>query len=227
MREAITLAVPRGRVFAEARVLLTRAGLPAAASLREEGRLVWDGGAVRYLLMRPRDVVRCVREGVADAGLAGRDVLLEDGGGVCELLDLGIGRCRLSVCGPPGAAWPGLLAGQGTGLRVATRYPRLVREHFARRGHFPRVIELNGAVELAPQVGLADVIVDLVATGRTLQENGLVEYEVILPVSTRLVANTVSFRCRATALRRLYASLLGACAASGPRASAGGGGRGA
>ncbi|MEW5933807.1 MAG: ATP phosphoribosyltransferase [Bacillota bacterium] len=221
-----TLAVPKGRVFPEARDLLTRAGLPAADLLSEEGRLVWRAGAVRYLLMRPRDVVSCVREGVADAGLAGKDVLLEDSGGVCELLDLGIGACRLSVCGPagPDRCWPALLAERGHTLRVATRYPRVARDFFGRRGYSPRVIELSGAVELAPQVGLADVIVDLVATGRTLRENGLVEYEVIGPITTRLVVNTVSFRWKAAAVRALCDRLVRACAPGRPVAAMRGGG---
>lgn len=216
MAEALTLAVLKGRVFPEARALLERAGLAGAGHLADNGRLVWAGpGGWRYLLVRPHDVVTCVREGVADAGLVGKDVLLEDSAGVYEVLDLGIGACRLSVAGPASLAprWPQMLADRGDALRVATRYPRAVREFFARWGYSPRVIRLSGAVELAPQVGLADVIVDVVATGRTLRDNGLAEYEVLEPVTTRLVVNTVSFRWKAEAVQALCERLAGACQA--------------
>ncbi|MEW6545313.1 MAG: ATP phosphoribosyltransferase [Bacillota bacterium] len=210
----LTVAVLKGRVFPEARDLLGRAGLAGVGMLSDSRRLVWaaDGGW-RYLLVRPHDVVTCVREGVADVGLVGKDVLLEDSGGVYEILDLGIGACRLSVAGPSSlaSAWPDVLLARGDGLRVATRYPRATRDYFARRGYSPHVIQLSGAVELAPQVGLADVIVDLVATGRTLRENGLAEYDLIEHITTRLVVNTVSFRWKAAAVQALCDRLARVC----------------
>ncbi|MDI6894132.1 MAG: ATP phosphoribosyltransferase [Bacillota bacterium] len=211
---ALTVALLKGRVFPEARDLLERAGLEGVGLLCDSRRLVWTTeGGWRYLLVRPHDVVTCVREGVADVGLVGKDVLLEDSAGVYEVLDLGIGACRLSVAGPsPGACgWPEMLTALGNELRVATRYPRATREYFARRGYSPYVIQLSGAVELAPQVGLADVIVDLVATGRTLQDNHLVEYEVIGEITARLVVNIVSFRWKAAAVQALCDRLARVC----------------
>lgn len=222
----LTVAVMKGRVFPEARDLLGRAGLKGVDLLSDSRRLVWTlEGGWRYLLVRPHDVVTYVREGVADVGLVGKDVLLEDSSGVYEVLDLGIGTCRLSVAGPESAAssWPRVLAARGNGLRVASRYPRATRAYFARRGCYPHVIPLSGAVELAPQVGLADVIVDLVATGRTLRENHLVEYEVIDRISTRLVVNAVSYRWKAAAVEALCERLRRVCPggeASGHGASA-------
>lgn len=211
----LTVAVLKGRVFPEARDLLERAGLHGAGELSDSRRLVWTlEGGWRYLLVRPHDVVTYVREGVADVGLVGKDVLLEDSSGVYEVLDLGIGVCRLSVAGPEchASSWPQMLAARGNDLKVASRYPRATRAHFARRGYSPYVIPLSGAVELAPQVGLADVIVDLVATGRTLRENHLVEYEVIDRISTRLVVNTVSYRWKAAAVEALCERLRRVCA---------------
>lgn len=208
--ENFTLALLKGRMFPEVRELLRRARLPGVESLREDRCACASVGGWRYLLVRPGDVVTYVREGVADAGLVGKDVLLEDGEGVYELLDLSLGVCRLSVAGPAVLAgeWEDLLRSRGDRLRVATRYPRVTLAYFARLGYHPRVVRLGGAVELAPLVGLADVIVDLVATGRTLREHGLAEYASVAPITTRLVVNPVSFRWKARAVEELRARLL-------------------
>lgn len=212
----LTLAVPRGRLLGEARDLLGGAGFPAEA-VEEDARLLVDAGELRLLLARPADVVVFVREGAADLGITGRDSLLEDRYGCCELLDLGIGRCRLSVAGrlPEGLDWQGFLAARGSRLRVATKHPEATRQYFASLGLEPVVIRLGGALELAPQVGLADVIVDLVQTGRTLAANGLEELAVIAEVTARLIANPVSLRFKGREIGAFMEKLKGARRAQG------------
>src|SRR6185295_2026595 len=141
--------------------------------------------------------------GVADCGVAGRDVLLESGSDVYEPLDLGFGRCRMVVAGLPG----GLDYGRSSSLRVASKYPRLAAAHFQARGVSAEVVKLAGSVELAPVLGLADCIVDLVETGRTLEENGLAIVEVITESSARLVVNRASYQLKADALGQLIRSV--------------------
>jgi ATP phosphoribosyltransferase len=202
--DGLTLALPRGRLWEPVRDRLAAAGLPGLSGLDEDRRLMVEaGGGWRYLLARPADVLTYVREGVADAGVTGKDLLLEGADGVYELLDLGIGACRLVVAAPRGLDWPQRLADRADHLRIATKYPQTARAHFARRGITPHVIKLAGAVELAPQVGLADAIVDLVATGRTLEANDLVEVEEVAAITARVVANQGSYRWRAAELSEL------------------------
>jgi ATP phosphoribosyltransferase len=190
---SLTLALPRGRLFGEVADLLRRAGLPSP--FPEEQGLVQERDGLRYLLLKPADVAVYVREGAAALGVTGKDVLLEEEGGYGELLDLGIGACRLSVCGRMSPAeWQDLLRSRARELRVATRHPRATASFFAARGLRPRIIILGGSLELAPLLGLAEVIVDLVATGRTLDRHGLRELEVISPVTARLIANPVFLR---------------------------------
>ncbi len=191
------MALPRGRLLEEVRALLAAADLPVPPA--GEASLLVEEGGLRFLLARPADVVVFVREGAADLGVTGRDSLGEDRDGCCELMDLGIGRCRLAVAGrlPEGLDWRGFLAARGNRLRVATKHPEATRRYFASLGLEPVVIRLGGALELAPRVGLADVVVDLVQTGRTLAANGLTELAVIEEVSARLIANPVSLRFRA------------------------------
>lgn len=202
--DGLTLALPRGRLWGEVRGRLAAAGLPGLDAVDADRRLLVDAaGGWRYLLARPADVLTYVREGVADAGVTGKDVLLEGADGVYELLDLGVGACRLVVAAPRAVDWPQTLAERGDRLRIATKYPRAARTHFAQRGIAPHVIRLSGAVELAPQVGLADAIVDLVATGRTLEANGLAVVEPVAPVTARVIANQGSYRWRAADLVEL------------------------
>jgi ATP phosphoribosyltransferase len=205
----LTLALPRGRLWADVQARLAAAGLPGVAGLAEDRQLLHEAAdGWRYLLVRPADVPTFVREGVADAGVTGKDVLIEDGEGLYELCDLGVGRSHLAVAAPAAAPpWPALLAARGASLRVATSYPQATRAHFAARGLQPRVIRLRGSVELAPQVNLADCIVDLVETGRTLAANGLVEVERIGPVTARLVANQQAYRWKGADLGQLIARL--------------------
>lgn len=208
IRDGITIALPKGRLLPEVGGLLERAGLPAPG-LDDGLLLVERPGGIRYILARPADVVTYVREGAADLGVTGKDILMEHQSSCYELLDLRVGFCRLAVAGvlPPGMDWPAFLRQKGNRLRVATKHPVATRSYFASQGLEPVVITLSGALELAPQVGLADVIVDLVQTGRTLRLNGLQELAEIAPITARLVANPVSLRFKAEAIAAITGAL--------------------
>ncbi len=206
--EALTLALPRGRPWTHLAPVLARAGVPGVAAADPERQLLTEAGRWRLIFTRPADVVTYVREGVADAGVTGKDVLLEDGAGVVELAELPVGAWRLSLAArAQDLPWPRLLAERGDGLRVATSYPVTTADFFARRGLRPHIVRLRGAVELAAVVGLADCIVDMVETGGTLRAHGLVEVETVSRISLRLIANQASHRWRSGALDRLQAAL--------------------
>ena len=153
-----------------------------------------------FILAKPVDVPTYVEYGVADVGVVGKDVLLEEDRDVYELLDLKISLCRLSIAGLPD--WKPTFS-----PRVATKFPRLTSAYFRERGQQVEVIKLNGSIELAPLVGLADRIVDIVSTGRTLKENGLVELEKMMDISSRLIANRVSYRMQSKAIEELVSRL--------------------
>lgn len=159
--------------------------------LTDDRRLIRpsDDGSVRFLLLKPDDVPTYVEYGVADLGVSGRDVLLERSYELYQPVDLGIGRCQMVVAGPPGAQI-------GTRPRVATKFPKIATEHFARRGVQAEVIYVTGSVELAPLVGLSDVIVDLVESGATLRENNLEVLEPVTEISSVLVANRSLYKLR-------------------------------
>lgn len=207
---ALFLALPTGRLLPETLDRLEQAGVDVRA-VRDDGRrLIFppQGENPGFLLVKPADVPVYVEAGCADAGIVGKDVLLETPRNVCELLDLGYGFWRLVVAVPAEKkkGWPGELP---LNLRIATKYPHLAEAYFARRGRPVELIYLHGSLELAPRAGLADGIVDLVATGRTLAANGLVEVEEIARGSARLVANSISFRTKKEALMRLVEKLEG------------------
>lgn len=197
---SLTLALSKGKLLAGAEALFRRAGLPFPAD--EGRRLVVSMDDVRFLFIRDVDVPTYVEHGVADCGIAGRDVLLEAGSDVYEPLDLGFGRCRLVVAQPRGAA-----RGHRSGVRVATRYPRVTAAHFLGRGVPAEVVRLAGSVEIAPGLGLCDCIVDVVETGRTLEENGLEAVEDVAASSARLVVNRASFHARRGEVSRLIEAL--------------------
>jgi ATP phosphoribosyltransferase len=187
----INVALPKGRLGEKAYALFARAGYDCPELLAENRRLTFENEAagVRYFWVKPSDVAIYVERGAADVGVAGRDILLEYAPDVYELLDLNIGRCRLCVAGPKGFADP------HTGiLRVATKFPNVARKYYASQGREIDVIRLNGSIELAPILGLSDVIVDIVETGKTLAENDLCVLEEIEPVSARLVANKAHYK---------------------------------
>lgn len=197
----LTLAVPKGRVLSGLVSLFERAGLDSAPLRTGDRKLIRRGADdLRLLLLKPDDVPTYVEYGAADLGISGRDVLMERGYDLYQPLDLGIGRCRMCVAGPVGRGIPAV-------PRVATKYPRIATEYFGARGVQAEVIYIQGSVELGPLVGLSDVIVDIVETGTTLQENGLAVYQVICEISTVLVANRAQFKLRHREIAPLLAAL--------------------
>ena len=193
MSGPLRIALPQGTIFDETKGALEAVGLPVDGLTGHRKLLVRDA-TVDYILARPSDVPTYVAHGAADVGIVGRDVLLESDEDVLELLDLGYGVCRFVVAAPAGSLHRSLDEYQHLGsLEVATKYPRVAQRHFDRRGIQVEIIKLNGAVELAPQVGLSDWIVDLVSTGRTLRENDLAIVEEIATCSARLVANRTAY----------------------------------
>jgi len=191
MKRPLTIAIPKGRVSQVLSPLLERAGIGTKNLLAEDRRLIResDDGSVRFLLLKPDDVPTYVEFGVADLGISGRDVLLERRYELYQPLDLGIGKCRMVVAGPEGAL-------VGARPRVATKFPRIATDHFARRGIQAEVIYVGGSVELSPLVGLSDVIVDIVESGATLKENNLHVMEHICDISSVLVANRSLYKLR-------------------------------
>jgi ATP phosphoribosyltransferase len=187
---SLTVALSKGKLLAGSEALFRKAGLPFPEG---EGRkLVVSLGALRFLFVKDMDVPTYVEYGVADCGIAGRDVLLEAGSDVYEPVDLGFGRCRLVLARPRASAD----AEPASTVRVATKYPRVASAYFLERGVSVEVVKLSGSVELAPGLGLADCIVDVVETGRTLDENGLVSVEDVASSSARLIVNRASYHAR-------------------------------
>jgi ATP phosphoribosyltransferase len=188
---ALTIAVPKGRVTKALAPLLERAGIDPSPILADDRRLIRESadGRLRFFLLKPDDVPTYVEYGTAELGISGRDVLNERGYDLYQPVDLGVGKCRLVVAGRAGQAIPPV-------PRVATKYPKSAMQHFAARGIQAEVIYVQGSVELAPIVGLADLIVDLVESGATLRDNGLVELETIAQISSVLVANPSLYKLR-------------------------------
>ena len=200
---AITLALAKGRIFDETVPLLERAGIRPSEDPETSRKLILgtNRAGLRLILVRAADVPTYVQYGAADLGVAGKDVLLEHGGGgLYQPIDLDIARCRLSVAVKSGFDYASAVR-QGARLRVATKYTEAAREHFAAKGVHVDLIKLYGSMELAPLVGLADAIVDLVSTGGTLRANNLVEVEEIMEISSRLVVNQAALKLKRAALR--------------------------
>jgi ATP phosphoribosyltransferase len=206
MSGPLTIAVSKGRILEDALPLLARAGItPRENPLKSRLlRFATNRKDVELIVIRAADVPTFVEYGAADCGIAGKDVLLEHGGdNLYEPLDLGIARCRLMVAGLPGA----VEAAAGRRLRVATKYVEVTRRFFAARGQQVELIKLYGSMELAPLVGLADLIVDLVDTGKTLKANGLVQMETIQPISSRLIVNKAAMKMKHARIQTLLESL--------------------
>jgi ATP phosphoribosyltransferase len=202
---SISLALSKGRIFDETAPLLARVGIRPKEDPESSRRLVigTQRRDMRLILVRASDTPTYVQYGGADLGIAGMDVLAEHGGeGLYQPVDLGIARCRMVVAVRKGFDYAAAVR-QGARLRVATKYVRTTREHFAAKGVHVDLIRLYGSMELAPQVGLADAIVDLVATGRTLRANGLVAVEEIMPISARLIVNQAALKTKRAALQPL------------------------
>jgi ATP phosphoribosyltransferase len=206
--ERIAIALPKGRLFPAALSVFARIWIAEVETLADTRRLTFDdtGRSLRFLALKPVDIPVYVEHGAADLGIVGKDLLLEQGRDVYEPLDLGFGACRLVVAEPARlrliddpAAW--------SSLRVATKYPRLTERHFSQKGIQVEIVPLAGSIELAPAMGLAERIVDLVDSGRTLRENGLVEVEEILQSSARLIVNRASLKTRYGTIQTLIESL--------------------
>lgn len=198
----LVVAVPKGRILQALSPLLAKAGIDPAPLFESDRRLVRPSpdGALAWVFLKPDDVPTYVEYGAADIGVSGRDTLLERRHDLYTPVDLGIGRCRLVVAAPRGKELPDV-------PRIATKYPRVAAEHFARKGVQAEVIPVHGSVELAPLVGLAHAIVDIVETGATLRDNDLEVRETVAEVSTLLIANRASYKLRAAAIRPLVERL--------------------
>jgi ATP phosphoribosyltransferase len=204
----LKLAVPRGALLGETLEVLDAIGIDTAEVRGESRSLIFEAGGLTLVTMRPSDVPTYVEAGAADVGITGKDVLLEQADRVVyELLDLGFGRCRMVLAGRRGDAKLGESARRLGMMRIATKYPRTAERHFESTGRQVEVIEVKGSVELAPLVGLADGIVDLVASGRTLEENDLEVREEIVECTARFVANRVAHKLRAAEVDELTTKL--------------------
>lgn len=202
----ITIALAKGRLMVKAIEVLESAGIECS-QLKEPSRRLFfftPDRQIRFMLVKPNDVPTYVEYGIADMGIVGKDSLMEEGRSLYEMLDLNFGRCRLVVAG-----FPDMRESWGTipHIRVATKYPNIARYYFWQKGRNVEIIKLNGSVELGPLTGLSDVIVDIVESGRTLRENGLVVLEEICNVSARLVVNRVSLKMKNREMKALIDSI--------------------
>ena len=217
MAQPLTFAVPKGRILDEALPVMARAGLVPESAFHDKGNralaFACEGGQVRLIRVRAFDVATFVAFGAAQAGIVGSDVIEEfDFSELYAPVDLAIGHCRLSLAEPAGAVRE---AGHASHIRVATKYPNLTKRWFEGKGVQAECIKLNGAMELAPSLGLAGQIVDLVSSGQTLKDNGLVEIETIMDVSARLIVNRAALKTdpRVAALVETFRALSDADAA--------------
>ncbi|EGO65448.1 ATP phosphoribosyltransferase [Acetonema longum] len=203
----ITVALPKGKLFGPAAKMLMELGY-APEDLRENSRklvITNETGKMHFIITKPADLPTYVEYGAADIGIIGKDVLLEDSKDVYELMDLKFGFCRMMVAVPQSLQREKL--SDYAHMRVATKYPRIAQGFFHSQGIQVEIIKLNGSIELAPMVGLAEIIVDLVETGRTLRENNLVEVAEIHPATARFIANRVSFKMKSARINRLLGQL--------------------
>ena len=208
----ITLALSKGRIFEETLPLLAAAGITPTDNPETSRKLIIGTNRpdVRLVIVRATDTPTYVQYGAADMGIAGKDVLLEHGGaGLYQPLDLNIAKCRLCVAAPKDFDYAAAVK-RGARIRVATKYVNAAREHFAAKGVHVDLIKLYGSMELAPLVGLADAIVDLVSTGGTLRANNLEEVEDIMPISSRLIVNQASLKLKRELLQPVLDAFAGA-----------------
>ena len=204
MTDMLNIALPKGRLGEKVYNLLKQAGY-ACPAIEDPGRkLIFENPetGVRYFWVKPSDVAIYVERGAADLGIAGKDILLEYRPEVYELLDLGLGKCRMAVAGPKN-----FREKTGRPLRIATKFPHIATKYYAGLGRDIDIIKLNGSIEIAPILGLSDVIVDIVETGKTLKENDLEVMETIVPISARLIANQAAYQFQYEAIRTLVRAL--------------------
>ena len=200
----LNVALPKGRLGEKVYAMFARAGFECPAVLESSRKLIFENetAGVRYFWVKPSDVAIYVERGAADVGVAGKDILLEYRPAVYELLDLNVGKCRMAVAGPAG-----FRDQDDRTLRVATKFSRIARDYYSGKGRDIDIIHLNGSIEIAPILGLSDVIVDIVETGTTLRENHLEVLETIVPISARLIANKSGFQFKTEPIRRLTEQL--------------------
>lgn len=204
MKEMLNVALPKGRLGEKVYAMFKAAGFPCPTIEEQNRKLIFENEevGVRYFWVKPSDVAIYVERGAADIGVAGKDILLEYRPKVYELLDLDVGKCRMAVAAPKG-----FRDDPTRTLRVATKFSRIARDHYSSLGRDIDIIHLNGSIEIAPILGLSDVIVDIVETGTTLKENDLEVIETIVPISARLIANTSSFKFKNEAIERLLTQM--------------------
>lgn len=208
----LTIALSKGRIFEETLPLLAAAGILPAEDPEASRKLIigTNHPGVRLVIVRASDVPTYVQYGAADLGIAGRDVLIEHGGaGLYQPLDLNIAKCNMMVAVQNGFDYEAAVR-RGARLKIATKYPQIAREHFARKGVHVDIIKLYGSMELAPLVGLADAIVDLVSTGGTLRANNLIAVEHIIDISSRLVVNQAALKLKHDVIQPVLDAFAGA-----------------
>ena len=204
LKQMIRIALPKGRLGESVYKIFEEIGYGCPEIMENSRKLIFENeeAGVCYFWAKPSDVAIYVEHGAADVGIAGLDILLEQEPDVFELLDLGLGKCRMAVAGRKDA-----LSGTGKTLRVATKFPHIAKKHYAEQSREIEIIKLNGSIELAPIVNLSDVIVDIVETGKTLKENNLEVLEEIVQISARLIVNKASFRFKTQQIEELCSKL--------------------
>ena len=204
MKEMLNIALPKGRLGEKVYGMFKAAGFPCPSIEEQNRKLIFENQevGVRYFWVKPSDVAIYVERGAADIGVAGKDILLEYRPKVYELFDLDVGKCRMAV-----AAQKAFRDDPARTLRVATKFSRIARDYYAAQGRDIDIIHLNGSIEIAPILGLSDVIVDIVETGTTLKENDLEVIDTIVPISARLIANTASFKFKNEAIEKILTEM--------------------
>lgn len=204
MNSFLNIALPKGRLGDTVYEMFEKAGFECPSVKGPGRKLIFENSenGVRYFWVKPSDVAIYVERGAADIGVAGKDILLEYSPDVYELLDLGVGKCRMAVAAPKG-----FTDDSGRTLRVATKFASIARTYYSAAGRDIDIIRLNGSIEIAPILGLSDVIVDIVETGKTLRENDLEVIAEIMPISARLISNKSAFRFKNASIERLTEAL--------------------
>lgn len=200
MKTMLNVALPKGRLGEKVYSMFEKAGFPCPSIKEVNRKLIFENedAGVRYFWVKPSDVAIYVERGAADVGIAGKDILLEYEPDIYELLDLGIGKCRMAVAAPKG-----FRDDVRKTLRVATKFSNIAQNYYASLGRDIDIIHLNGSIEIAPILGLSDVIVDIVETGTTLKENNLEVVETVVPISARLIANKTGYKFKTAQIEKV------------------------
>ena len=204
MKTMLNVALPKGRLGEKVYAMFEKAGFPCPSIKENNRKLIFENEecGVRYFWVKPSDVAIYVERGAADIGVAGKDILLEYEPDIYELLDLNLGKCRMAV-----AAKSGFRDDTRRQLRVATKFSNIAQSYYRSKGRDIDIIHLNGSIEIAPILGLSDVIVDIVETGTTLKENNLIVYDTIVPISARLIANKASYKFKGAQIDSILRSM--------------------